>query len=201
MKGGRLLPKKKKIILTVAILGITLLAFIGGQTYDKYSTGVKGEGMAEVATWNFKINGQKEQVQSIPLISTCHNETLVNHKIAPGTSGSFNIRIDATGSDVGIQYHIRFSNESNKPTNLRFEYENVEYNAIQELQNNLSGVIKANDEDKQRIFNIKWKWDYETGNNETEIAENDRIDTQDAQQFQNYTFYVTITGTQIKPAE
>lgn len=193
------MPKKKKIILTLAILGITLLAFIGGQAYDKYRTGIKGEGMAEVATWNFKINGQKEQVQAIQLISTCDNETLVNHKIAPGTSGSFNIMVDGTGSDVGIQYNISFSNESNKPTNLKFEYENVEYNAIQELENNLSGVIKANEEEKSRTFKIKWKWAYETGSNETEIAENDQIDTQNAQQLQNYTFYVSVTGTQIKP--
>lgn len=193
------MTKKKKIIAILAILAIILLAFVGGQAYAKYITEVKGEGMAEVATWSFKVNGQKEQVQSIDLASTCDNATLVNHKIAPGTSGSFNIMVDGTGSDVGIQYNISFSNESSKPTNLKFEYENVEYNSIQELQNNLTGVINANDEDKTRTLNVKWKWAYETGNNETEIASNDLVDTQDAQNIQNYTFNVSVTGTQVEP--
>lgn len=193
------MSRKKKIIVTITILAIVLLAFVGGQAYAKYITEVKGEGMAEVATWSFKVNGQKEQVQSIDLASTCDNETLVGNKIAPGTSGSFNIMVDGTGSEVGIDYHIRFLDESNKPTNLKFIYENVEYNSIQELENDLSGTIGANDENKSRTLNIKWKWDYETGNSQTEIASNDVIDTENAKNIQNYTFDVSVTGTQVVP--
>lgn len=88
------MSKKKKIILSIAVLSCILLSFIGGQSYSKYVSEVRGEGMAEVATWSFKVNGQKEQVQTIELGSTCNNETLVNNKIAPGTSGSFNIIVD-----------------------------------------------------------------------------------------------------------
>lgn len=88
------MSKKKKVILSIAILSCIILAFIGGQSYSKYVSEVKGEGMAEVATWSFQVNGQKEQVQTIELGSTCNNETLVNNKIAPGTSGSFNIIVD-----------------------------------------------------------------------------------------------------------
>lgn len=193
------LTKKKKAIILLAIVATILLSFAGGQAYAKYMTEVKGEGMAEVATWNFRVNGQKEQVQSIHLASTCDNETLVDHKIAPGTSGSFNIMVDGTGSDVGIRYNISFSNESNKPNNLKFEYENVEYDSIQELQDNLSGVINANDENKTRTLTIKWKWNYETGNNETEIANHDVMDTKDAQDIENYTFHVSVTGKQLEP--
>ena len=192
------MTKKKKIIAALSILAIILLAFVGGQAYAKYITEVKGEGMAEVATWNFKVNGQKEQIQAINLASTCDNETLVNHKIAPGTSGSFNIIVDGSDSDVGIRYNINFTNENNKPQNLKFEYENVEYSSIQELQSKLSGVINANDENKTKTLNIKWKWAYETGTDE-EIASNDLIDTQDAQNIRNYTFNVSVTGTQVEP--
>lgn len=195
------MTKKKKALYIVAILAIALLAFIGGHAYAKYITEVKGEGIAEVATWSFKVNGEKEQVQTINLISTCNDETLVNNKIAPGTSGDFNIVVDATGSDVGINYNITFNNETNKPENLKFTYEDVEYNSIEELQNNLSGIINANDEDKTRTLNIKWEWKYETGLNETEIANNDSIDTQDAEKIQNYTFDISVTGTQVEPTK
>ena len=104
-----------------------LVAFIGGQAYAKYISQVRGNGIAEIATWSFKVNGEKEQVQEIRLASTCNNQTLVNNKIAPGTSGSFNIKIDATGSDVGINYNITFAQEENKPQNLKFVYGGIEY--------------------------------------------------------------------------
>ena len=195
------MTKKKKVIIAILILAVMVLAFIGGQAYAKYITEVKGEGVAEVATWSFKVNGQKEQVQAINLSSTCNDETLVDNKIAPGTSGSFNIIVDGTDSDVGINYNITFKDEANKPNNLKFIYEDVEYNSIQELQNNLSGTINANDEDKTRILNVGWEWKYETGSNETEIANNDSIDTQNAEAIQNYTFNVVVTGTQVEPTK
>lgn len=193
------MTNKKKVLIALAILTVILLAFIGGQAYAKYVSEVRGEGIAEVATWSFKVNGQDEQVESINLASTCNNETLVDNKIAPGTSGSFNILVDATGSEVGINYNITFTEEENKPQNLKFEYNDTEYNSIKDLEDDLSGTINANDENKTRTLNVKWKWDYETGSDPEEISSNDLIDTEDAKRIQNYTFDVVITGTQVEP--
>ena len=193
------MTRKKKVLIVLAIFAIILLAFIGGQAYAKYVSQVRGEGVAEVATWSFKVNGQSEQVEEINLASTCNNETLVNNKIAPGTSGSFNIIVDATGSDVGINYNIAFTEEENKPQNLKFEYNDTEYNSIKELEDDLSGTINANDEEKTRTLNVKWKWDYETGSSPEEIESNDLVDTQDGQSIKNYTFNVVVTGTQVEP--
>lgn len=193
------LTKKRKIILVSSILVLLLISFFIGQAYAKYFTKLKGEGVAEVASWDFKVNGQKEQVEKINLNSTMNNESLIGNKIAPGTEGSFNIVIDATGTDVGINYNIDFSEESNKPTNLKFTYDEKEYNSIEELTDNLSGVINANDENKERTLNIKWKWDYETGETPEEIASNDEIDTKEAATLADYTFNVTVSGTQVQP--
>ena len=191
------MSKKKKVLIVLTILAVILLAFLGGQAYAKYVSEVRGEGVAEVATWNFKVNGQSEQVEEIKLASTCNNETLVNNKIAPGTSGSFDIIVDATGSEVGINYNITFTEEENKPQNLKFTYEDVEYNSIEELESDLSGTIDANEEDKTKTLNIKWEWPYETGESPEEIEGNDLVDTQDAKKISNYTFNVVVTGTQV----
>lgn len=193
------MTRKKKVLIVLAILAIVLLAFIGGQAYAKYVSQVRGNGVAEVATWSFKVNGQNEQVEEINLASTCDNETLVNNKIAPGTSGSFNIIVDATGSEVGINYNIAFTEEENKPQNLKFVYNDTEYNSIKDLEKDLSGTINANDEEKTRTLNVGWKWDYETGSGPEEIESNDLVDTQDGQSIQNYTFDVVVTGTQVEP--
>lgn len=190
---------KKKAVIIIAILVAIILSFIGGQTYSKYVTEVRGDGTAQIATWDFKVNGQKEEVQTISLGSTYDSSTLVNGKIAPGTEGNFQIKVDATGSDVGIDYKIKFSDETTKPTNLKFYYQEVEYNSILELEDALSGTINADDENKAKTFDIKWKWNYETGSNPTEIASNDKIDTQNAQEITNYEFDVIVSGTQVVP--
>ena len=190
---------KKKAVIIIAILVAIILSFVGGQTYSKYVTEVRGDGTAQIATWDFKVNGQKEEVQTISLGSTYDSSTLVNGKIAPGTEGNFQIIVDATGSDVGIDYKIKFSDETTKPTNLKFYYQEVEYNSILELGEALSGTINADDGNKSRTFDIKWKWNYETGSNPTEVASNDKIDTQNAQEITNYEFDVIVSGTQVLP--
>ena len=190
---------KKKAVIIIAILVAIILSFVGGQTYSKYVTEVRGDGTAQIATWDFKVNGQKEEVQTISLGSTYDSSTLVNGKIAPGTEGNFQIKVDATGSDVGIDYKIKFSDETTKPTNLKFYYQEVEYDSILELGDALSGTINADDENKSKTFDIKWKWNYETGSNPTEVASNDKIDTQNAQEITNYEFDVIVSGTQVVP--
>ena len=193
------MSKSKKIILILAILIAIVLSFIGGQTFSKYITEVKGQGIAEVARWSFKVNGKSEEVQTINLASTCNNETLINNKIAPGTEGAINIIIDGTGSDVGIEYNVKFENEMNKPQNLKFMYNEETYNSITELEDILTGVINANAENKVTTLTVNWEWEYETGENENEILANDKIDTQNAQDITNYTFDIIVSGTQVMP--
>ena len=193
------MTKKKKFISVILIILAIILSFIGGQTYSKYVTEVRGDGTAQIATWDFKVNGQKEQVQTISLGSTYDESTLVNGKIAPGTKGSFLIILDYSGYEVGIDYKIKFSNESSKPKNLKFYYQETEYDSILELEKDLSGTIDANAENKSKTLTINWEWEYETGNNPTEIAANDKVDTQNAQEIANYTFNVNVSGTQVLP--
>ena len=193
------MKKSRKIILAVIALAIILMSFVGGQVYAKYMSKVEGHGTAEVANWNFKVNEKEEQLQAISLNSTINNKTVSNNKIAPGTQGSFQIKLDATGAEVGIDYIVRFENESNKPTNLKFKYENKEYKSLTELQNDLTGTINANDAEKTKIITIDWVWPYETGTTAEQILANDKIDTQNAKSIRNYTFNIVVTGTQVNP--
>ena len=190
--------KKTALLVICAILAITL-SFMIGKTFAKYVSEVKGTGTAEIANWVFKVNGKEDVVQNVNLLSTYHNETLINNKVAPGTSGSFNIVVDATGSEVGVDYAIEFLNESQKPQNLIFIYEDKPYTTIQDLEKDLSGTINANDENKIRNVTINWEWQYETGENANEIDQNDIIDTNNAKQLENYTFDIHVKGTQVMP--
>ena len=191
--------KKKTALLVICVLLAIILSFIGGKTFSKYVSEVKGTGTAEIANWVFKVNGKEDVVQNVNLLSTYNNESLIDNKVAPGTNGSFNIVVDATGSEVGVEYAIQFLNESEKPQNLIFIYNDKQYTSIQELEKDLSGTIDANDENKSRTITINWEWQYETGENQDEINQNDKIDTNNAKQLENYTFDIYVTGTQVMP--
>ena len=191
--------KKKTALLVICVILAITLSFMIGKTFAKYVSEVKGAGTAEIANWVFKVNGKEDVVQNVNLLSTYHNETLINNKVAPGTSGSFNIVVDATGSEVGVDYAIEFLNESQKPQNLIFIYEDKPYTTIQDLEKDLSGTINANDENKIRTVTINWEWQYETGENANEIDQNDIIDTNNAKQLENYTFDIHVKGTQVMP--
>lgn len=191
------LEKKKKVLSILIVVIISIISFFIGLVFNKYNTAIKGEGLAEIATWNFKINGKKEEIQTIDLASTIDSETILGSKLAPGTSGSFDIIIDATDTQVGIKYNIISIEETNKPHNLKFIYEEKEYNTLKELQEKMSGIINTNDKNKVRTLKILWKWNYETGSTAEEINKNDLIDTQDAQNIQSYKFTICVSGEQI----
>ena len=194
-----LLKKNKKIVLVIIAIIAISLSFVGGQVYAKYMSRVTGQGTADIASWNFKVNENEEKLQTISLKSTINNKTLTNNKIAPGTEGDFQIKIDATGAEVGINYIIKFENESQKPTNLKFIYNGKTYNSLTDLQKDLVGTINANDENKVKSLTIGWNWKYETGSTPQEIAANDLIDTQNAKQINNYIFDIIVSGTQVMP--
>lgn len=173
-----------------------VLSFVGGRVSAKYQSQITAKGTADIAKWTFNVNEEDKQSRTITLAESCNKNTLINGKIAPGTTGSFDIVIDATGSEVGVEYKISFANESNKPTNFKFIYENVKYSSLQDLEKTLTGTIDANDENKKKILTINWVWEYEIGSNATQISKNDVIDTKDGKSNLDYTFDVIVTGTQ-----
>lgn len=193
------MKKSKKIVLTIVAILAIILSFVGGHAYAKYMSRVTGKGTADIASWSFKVNEKEDKMQTISLKSTINNSTLLNNKIAPGTEGNFQIKIDATGSDVGINYIVKFENESQKPTNLKFTYDGKTYNSITELEKVLTGTINSNDQNKVKTLMIGWNWKYETGSSAQEIAASDIVDTQNAIQINNYTFDVIVSGTQVMP--
>ena len=184
--------KKKKIITISIILTSIILSFVGGQSYARYAKDVRGDVIAQIATWDFKVNGQSQEVHTINMKSQ-----LPNGKIAPGTNGKFDIIIDATGTEVGVGYNIKFLNETDKPRNLKFIYEDKIYNSITELDQILSDTISMDNENKTKVITINWEWKFETGNTDKEIYQNDLIDTQDMKSISNYSFQIIVSGTQL----
>lgn len=189
---------KKGSGVALILLSVVTLGILGGSTYSKYYTKIEGEGSATIARWSFRANNTSTFMENIKLSNTYNTSVLKNKSIAPGTNGSFDIVLDTTGADVAIDYAITFDNLVNKPTNLKFTYDGTTKSSLKELENLLKGRITL-DDSRTKTLTIYWSWDYQTGTNAEEKLNNDRIDTNDSGK--DFSFDMTITGTQVNPQE
>lgn len=185
----------KKLVLLLALL--LLVSIVGGifLTNAKYTSTETGTITSSVAQWTFNVSAtdsyrNSDTLENLTLAQTVDSSTLVNGKIAPGTSGSFDIVVNAQGSEVGINYTVSFANNTKNslPTNLKFTLDGSSWN----LSDSISGTIDANASNKTVIHTIAWSWDYETANGDT-------ADTLDGTNAFDYSFAVTATGTQVRP--
>lgn len=128
--------------------------------------------------------------KSIDLSETIDKETLVYEKIAPGTSGSFNILLD---SNQNLKYKIEFNSINEKPHNLNFRAlrnEEIlgEANTLEELSEKLTGYINQNEKIN---ITINWYWNYESEENQEDT---DIQDTKDSENIKRYQFNVCALG-------
>ena len=192
--------RNKPIIILIALLLITAIAF-SMYAYAKYKTTLKGNGTAQVAKWSFKVNGQTQTIPDIDLATTMKKvNNVAENKIAPGTEGSFDLNLDATGSEVAVDYNIKLA-ITEKPTNLKFYLDNTYETEIAETEGtlNVSGSIPLETINKPITKTIYWKWPYQTGTTENEVRENDKTDTIDSAK--KVTMTITVTGTQRNPQD
>ncbi len=139
---------------------------------------------AHMETISFCVQNQNKKLKALNLNNTVNNQTLVNEKIAPGTSGRFDIVLKSYET---LNYKIDFKSENKKPTNLRFftSENKTTYNTLEELGKSLTGIIFHHEE---KTIPIYWQWDYEIDHQQNEQ------DTLDAEEIKEYRFLIYVQG-------
>lgn len=134
----------------------------------------------------FNVRYNNTDFKEINLLETIDTKTLVNEKIAPGTSGAFDIVLN---SNIDTQYQINFKSKNIKPENLKFKIQGKEeeFNNLEELEKNLIGNIKTDETIK---ITINWNWKYE--NNKLSNMQ----DTEDGKNIRKYNFDIYVIGEQ-----
>ena len=172
--------KKRKALVIVLLLLFGLTAGYIAATYAKYAGSFNGSGTVTVAKWAFE-DDNSSQTFTINLDKTYDVDTLVDGKIAPGTSGSFTIALSNANTEVGVDYTITLGSTTNKPTNLVFNGGGAITGTLKPGQ---TGVTET----------ITWEWPYET-------TDGDADDTTDGETANTMTVNATITGVQVEPTE
>ena len=192
--------RNKPVIILLALLLITAIVF-SMYAYAKYKTTLTGKGTATGAKWSFKVNGQTQTIPDIDLATKMKKvNNVAENKLAPGTEGSFELNLDATGSEVAIDYNIKLI-VTEKPTNLRFYTDSSYTKEITSTDGvmNVSGVMSLEEIKTIQTKTIYWKWAYQTGTAANDIVANDKIDTADSKK--SVTMTITVTGTKRNPSQ
>lgn len=203
------MKEKIKIFIILSLIFILIIFFIkifffkeflNIQTIDDYtffklfSNGIsKQKNKKESNEYSFKVKYNNMNFKSVNLLTTVDEEKLIYEKIAPGTSGNFNIVLD---SNENLKYRIIFESINEKPKNLNFlalgdEKVLGQANTLEELSQYLEGNISKN---KKVNITINWYWNYE---NKENSKSTDIQDTEDSKRIKKYQFNIYAYGEQI----
>ena len=178
--------KKKKLLVIALLLLFGVTAGYVASTYAKYASTFEGSGTITVAKWAFEDDNTPMTID-IDLDTTYDADTLIDGKIAPGTSGSFVIELSNANTEVGVDYSISLSN-TNAPSNIVFT------SGGSAIGNNpITGTLTPGEATRQ--ITVDWEWPYYTS------AADDVEDTADGENANTMTITATITGVQVEPAE
>lgn len=169
-----------KILFLLIMCIVLLLIYKIIDIYALFHSEMEGNVQLENGIWNIMINGEDITTGTytefvINLIDTTQNDYVKPGKLAPGLSGSFEMVIDPTDTNVSVRYDITLNQEGLGGSNLVIKsIEEVEkgYNLIKTAENTYTGVILL--EDITKGVNHKIKLEIEWQDN----GENDEIDTQ-----------------------
>lgn len=97
------------LILFIGIVTFSLL-YLFQASYAKYRKQIKGELNARIASWNIKVNNEtinnKTDLTNTITPVIINNSYVKENVIAPGTTGYFDITLDAQNVDVDFTYEI-----------------------------------------------------------------------------------------------
>lgn len=185
---------KKNIAMRVASLvlmcTIVTSCFVSS-TFAKYTSSISGQDTVTVAKWAIEVNDVDAVAQdsvSFDLFSTIKDSDatsaeadVADGKIAPGTSGAFDLKIENL-SEVTATYNVAFafSNGANIP--IQYSLDGDDWNAS---LSNVANNIAAGGSTTVKVY---WKWPFDG---------NDTTDTALGAQAPTLTVTATITATQV----
>lgn len=193
---------KKKMFgrLGAAAVALTLIttAMMSG-TLAKYTSSFNGTVEAISAKWEFKANDKTSWDANTTLaLGTTTTKGIDGNRIAPGSTGEFDITVNNTGSEVRAEYVIEIAkvkDDKNLLSLLEFSTDGTKWNKItgdQKVEVGKgelpSGATATADDPAVKKVTVQWRWPETTeGIDDTGFANG------------TVNLGVTVTGTQLVP--
>lgn len=109
--------RKFKVLIVIASLAITLSLM--SNTYSRYVASSQGNVEIEFAKWQILVNNTditnntSSNIEFTPTINK-NNTNVAQNKVAPASTGYFDVEIDPTNVDVSFNYKIELGIENNE---------------------------------------------------------------------------------------
>lgn len=163
----------KKLIYFLIIIFILIMIFL---IFYKSKKSIFDDHTIFNMWEEYVINPEKDESIQIDIFKKVSNGNKVHGKIAPGSYGSFIVKlIRPENSKIDIQ----IKDMTNKPENLMFILDNREFYSMEEMQEALKEKFLTEDR-----VTINWKWQYEIS------QEGDIEDTKSGENAQSYIFEI-----------
>ncbi len=203
--------KQKSIFISIFVI-LLLIVLLVGFTFARYiSTWDAISERYQTAKWRFDVTGwSKEETNQLSFMETVHHINLDHGLIAPGYEGYFDFEIDASPSEVDLEYRVEINEDGHIPPNLQFQglidgdQYTTFYSSMKELaENELVGIIKREDDHKTIPIRIYAIWPFQSGSNEQEVEDCDIADTKAgiAAGYYDYQFSIKVIGRQLRAEE
>ena len=172
----------KKFLILICICLVLLLVYKIINIYAVFYSEMTGNINFENGKWNIYINETEvsngyQTVFTIGQIETEESEFVADGKLAPGGSGSFEMLIDPTDTDVAIKYDISLNKENLTNKNLMIKYieeTNTGAALIRTGENTYTGIMSLSDIKNGITHNIKlgikWVDDGQTDVEDTKLG-------------------------------
>ena len=104
------MKNRVKKIMIICILLLCCIFLITKVTYSSYESNTSGDVTGNIAGWNIKVNdvivsNEVDKVVDIDDVTWNASHTR-SGKLAPGSTGTFNIKLDFSGTDVAVRFDL-----------------------------------------------------------------------------------------------
>lgn len=163
--------KNKKLIVSISILCLLIVLYIG--TFAYYRIVRNGNIQANMGTFSFNVSHNNKTFASINLADTIESSLSSNGYISPGSSGKFDLLVDASGGMTDVEYTITF-NRTNVPSNMNFYLNKEKTNKI-DSSKTVGGYFDFDEAVRSRTYVIYWDWPFDSDNDEDSNFQNKDI--------------------------
>lgn len=175
----------KKAWFLIGTIMLLITTYVVTTTYAKYSSNARATASKEAGAWIVKLNNVNIATSSLETEFTIEHlkseesEFVAANKIAPSSSGYFDIGIDTTGNSVAVKYEVTVdlldANLNNKIKLLSactvVNGSEIQDEIIKTGEYTYTGIIKLDDVKNGILatsrFYVEWE-DDKTGTNDEE---------------------------------
>ena len=177
--------KLTKVAIFALLIAIVAIVLVSG-TYAKYTTSLTGTDSVQIAKWAWNISGADidanttsytldlfSTIKDTATYGTTNEANVIDGKIAPGTTGAFDIQI-TNKSEVNAEYSVTFGEEN--PLGAAIEYSTdggASWGTVAVLDVDTTAIAQ----NETVTVPIQWRWAFTADGNAAAQSDRDEADT------------------------